>query len=157
MVVRQSTHEQKKPDTLLSPYIVRVIDITDKLNKVEKDVYLWTFHNKEANRYTLLNYKNIKVLQLLMHIDLITINNICSMEELYSDGKFTLFRNDIVTLAPRLHVSNSVVDVWCSILNNQEGSRAPDSPYRFFATTLRCVSYNPKILFLVLIILFSTL
>lgn len=58
-VLKRSTREQKKPDTFLSPYIVRVIDITDKLNKVENDVYLWTFHNKKANRYTLLNYKSM--------------------------------------------------------------------------------------------------
>ncbi|KAH6761356.1 hypothetical protein C2S51_018305 [Perilla frutescens var. frutescens] len=117
-IVKAPTHQMemrnrgivRKTDKLMSPFIIRVTDMSSKISNVERDLWFWIFHKKDANIEDIVFYNE----------------------------RVALRRKDIMTMRGNIEISNNVLDAWSSIMNHRELSRAPDSPCRFYASTKPC-------------------
>ncbi|KAH6770008.1 hypothetical protein C2S52_014811, partial [Perilla frutescens var. hirtella] len=109
-MAKRNANNKKGNEALMSPYMERAIDASEKVDKREKELFFWLVHKKHQD----------------------------NEEVVFSDNKTNLRRNEMRTLRAEVWISSSVVDVWSIVLNFKEDLRAKMSPCRFFATTDPC-------------------
>ncbi|KAH6775753.1 hypothetical protein C2S52_013314 [Perilla frutescens var. hirtella] len=101
----------RKTNVLVSPFIVRPIVASDKLDLKQKKLFYWIVENDESD------------------LD----------EVVYSDSIMEFRRRELMSICPNQYLSSAVLDVWSVIMNHNEKLRAPNSTSRFFATTYICL------------------
>ncbi|KAH6838021.1 hypothetical protein C2S53_009581 [Perilla frutescens var. hirtella] len=101
----------RKTNVLVSPFIVRPIVASDKLDLKQKKLFYWIVENDESD------------------LD----------EVVYSDSIMEFRRRELMSICPNQYLSSAVLDVWSVIMNHNEKLRAPNSTTRFFATTYICL------------------
>ncbi|KAH6779963.1 hypothetical protein C2S52_011200 [Perilla frutescens var. hirtella] len=109
-MVRRDRTKLKRSEALLSPFLNRVVDASNNVDKIEKELYLWVTHNENAD-----------------------------MEEVvFNDKEMHIRRREMLTLNCGEFINSAILDVWSVVLNKKEELRAAESPCRFFATTAPC-------------------
>ncbi|KAK1384733.1 hypothetical protein POM88_022468 [Heracleum sosnowskyi] len=108
IVVTKPKREQKLGKFHKSPFLNRAIDFNKpKLSKAEEEVWIW------------INGKREK-----------------PMEEIFFWNNSICLKHQIQSLKIGEKIYTNVVDVFTTILNEEEMYRSPDSPHRFFCNTM---------------------
>ncbi|KAK1368375.1 hypothetical protein POM88_034467 [Heracleum sosnowskyi] len=108
IVVTKPKREQKLGEFHKSPFLNRAIDFNKpKLSKAEEEVWIW------------INGKREK-----------------PMEEIFFWNNSICLKHQIQSLKIGEKIYTNVVDVFTTILNEEEMYRSPDSPHRFFCNTM---------------------
>uniref|UniRef100_A0A7N1A6Q0 Ubiquitin-like protease family profile domain-containing protein n=1 Tax=Kalanchoe fedtschenkoi TaxID=63787 RepID=A0A7N1A6Q0_KALFE len=101
-------HREKKPAiTLHSPFIGRMVNVNEKISRDEDNVCDWIYTIRGTGSELYFAWRDVKVMR--------------SEFESFSDG---------------YHIKPFVVDAWSVVLNHRENLRSPQSPLRFYCTTV---------------------
>ncbi|KAH6787325.1 hypothetical protein C2S52_006877 [Perilla frutescens var. hirtella] len=89
----------RKTNVLVSPFIVRPIVASDKLDLKQKKLFYWIVENDESD------------------LD----------EVVYSDSIMEFRQRELMSICLNQYLSSAVLDVWSVIMNHNEKLRAPNS------------------------------
>ncbi|RAL49828.1 hypothetical protein DM860_002119 [Cuscuta australis] len=109
---RKLARTLKPAGPLRSPYLTRLIDLSDGLSVMERRVTNWVLQNPNAPKD----------------------------EAVFVKDGLELTRGEIASLDIEKHISKRVIDVWSTILNHNEKFRSDNSPLRVFARSMDCVA-----------------
>ncbi|VFQ84980.1 unnamed protein product [Cuscuta campestris] len=109
---RKLARTLKPAGPLRSPYLTRLIDLSDGLSVMERRVTNWVLQNPNAPKD----------------------------EAVFMKDGLELIRGEIASLDIGKHISKRVIDVWSTILNHNEKFRSDESPLRVFARSMDCVA-----------------
>ncbi|RAL52595.1 hypothetical protein DM860_018298 [Cuscuta australis] len=109
---RKLARTLKPAGPLRSPYLTRPIDLSDGLSVMERRVTNWVLQNPNAPKD----------------------------EAVFVKDGLELTRGEIASLDIEKHISKRVIDVWSTILNQNEKFRSDNSPLRVFARSMDCVA-----------------
>ncbi|KAH6771888.1 hypothetical protein C2S51_010292 [Perilla frutescens var. frutescens] len=104
---RRNRANMKKTEKFMSPYVLRTVDISAKVSKLEKELWYWIFYSEEAN----------------------------DEEIMFASAGVAVNRGDMLTMRQNAVIRSNILDAWNSVMNHKELSHSPDSRYRFFALT----------------------
>ncbi|KAH6755377.1 hypothetical protein C2S53_013829 [Perilla frutescens var. hirtella] len=104
---RRNRVNMKKTEKFMSPYVLRTVDISAKVSKLEKELWYWIFYSEEAN----------------------------DEEIMFASAGVAVNRGDMLIMRQNVVIRSNILDAWSSVMNHKELSRSPDSHYRFFAST----------------------